>query len=105
MSWPRGRPRPKKVGTGLTEVLEAVNASIIADQNDRIPEPNHPPADWRKGALLNVRNRGDAYVITLYPEEYSDEKPERGLRFTNPGEAQDFISMWYQRENHDPRAR
>ncbi|RQS63848.1 hypothetical protein DID98_02910 [Burkholderia sp. Bp8984] len=68
-------------------------------------EPNQPPADWRKGALLNVRNRGDAYVITLYPEEFDEEHPERSMRFTNLGECQDFVSRWYAAEHHDPRAR
>lgn len=67
--------------------------------------PNQPPADWRKGALLNVRNRGDAYVVTLYPEEFDERYPARALRFTNPGECQDFVSRWYTAEHHDPRAR
>ena len=63
------------------------------------------PSDWRKGALLNVRNYGDAYVVTLYPEELDNERPERSLRFTNVGLCQDFVSNWYARESHDPRAR
>ena len=68
------------------------------------PAPPLPPEDWRKGALLNVRiHRGD-YVITLYPEELDDERPERALRFTNVGECQNFVSSWYSRETPDPRA-
>jgi hypothetical protein len=67
--------------------------------------PTEPPADWRKGQLLNVRNRGDAYVITLYPDEFDERYPERAMRFTNPGECQDFVSRWYAAESHDPRAR
>lgn len=84
------------------EALEAAeNAEFVA-----VPrEPNQPPADWRKGALLNVRNRGEAYVITLYPEEFDDRHPERSMRFTNLGECQDFVSKWYAAEHHDPRAR
>ncbi|CAJ0732836.1 MAG: hypothetical protein C0465_23670 [Ralstonia sp.] len=63
------------------------------------------PADWRKGELLNVRNRGDFYVVTRYPEEYDAEKPNRAVKFTNLGECQNFVSDWYSRQTHDPRAR
>ncbi len=63
------------------------------------------PSGWRKGALLNVRNHGDEYIITLYPEEYDREHPERSIRYTNLGECQDFVSRWYAAEHHDPRAR
>jgi len=99
MAWPKGRPRPRKV-SGLSEpVIEVEEIEMIERA------PNEPPADWRKGALLNVRNYGDAYVVTLYPEESHRDHPERELRFTNPGECQDFVSRWYQREHSDPRAR
>ena len=63
-----------------------------------------PPEDWRKGALLNVRNRGPEFVVTLYPEEYDMERPERALSFTNLTECQNFVSTWYARESADPRA-
>ena len=56
------------------------------------------PSDWHKGQLLNVRNTGADYTITLYPEEYDKRSPERALHFTNPAEAQNFISLWYMRE-------
>lgn len=120
MSWPKGRARPKKVGASgpsdpPAEFADALKheAALSYDAAEEaaahealgLREPNQPPADWRKGALLNVRNRGDAYVITLYPEEFSDEHPERALRFTNLGECQDFVSKWYAAEHHDPRAR
>ncbi|MCA8018085.1 hypothetical protein [Burkholderia metallica] len=105
MSWPKGRPRPKKVGASAAAEQEAIEAAELAEMVDVPREPDQPPADWRKGALLNVRNRGDAYVITLYPEEFSDEHPERAMRFTNLGECQDFVSKWYAAEHHDPRAR
>ena len=105
MSWPKGRPRPKKVGASSTAEQEAIEAAESAEMVEVPCDPNQPPPDWRKGALLNVRNRGDAYVITLYPEEFSDEHPERALRFTNLGECQDFVSKWYAAEHHDPRAR
>jgi hypothetical protein len=66
------------------------------------------PASWTKGQLLNVRNRGEFYVITLLGEE--DEPPLKpapngALRFMNTALCQDFISTWYSRESHDPRAR
>jgi hypothetical protein len=67
--------------------------------------PTEPPRDWIKGQLLNVRNRGDAYVITLHPEEFDERHPERAMRFTNLGECQGFVSRWYAAEHHDPRAR
>lgn len=63
------------------------------------------PSDWRKGALLNVRDYGIEYIVTLYPEEFDAERPERSLHFTNLGKCQDFVSKWYAAEHHDPRAR
>jgi len=56
------------------------------------------PRDWQKGALLNVRNYGHEYIVTLYPEEYDPRSPERSLHFTNPARCQDFVSAWYARE-------
>lgn len=77
-----------------------------AEIEEPVPRaPDEPPADWRKGALLNVRNYGDAYVITLYPEEFDIEHTDRAMRFTNLGECQGFVSRWYAAEHHDPRAR
>lgn len=69
-----------------------------------VEETPKVPADWTLGALLNVRVGGAGAVITLYPEEASYEHPERTLRFSNMGECQDFVSRWYAREHHDPRA-
>lgn len=63
------------------------------------------PSHWSKGALLNVRNRGDYYVITLYPEEEDARHPERAMRFSNTWTCQEFVSKWYAREAPDPRAR
>lgn len=101
MSWPKGRPRPKKVGSAAP-----VELPDDAEQEPIEPrDPSAPPDSWRKGALLNVRNRGDAYVITVYPDEFDPEHPERSMRFTNLGECQDFVSRWYAAEHHDPRAR
>jgi hypothetical protein len=68
------------------------------------PEKLSLPSGWSKGALLNVRNTGAEYRITLYPEEFDPMNPERCLRFTNPAQCQDFISNWYSRQSNDPRA-
>ena len=102
MSWPKGRPRPRKADAPVR-----IDPADVIDGDAEIIEraPNEPPANWRKGALLNVRNYGDAYRITLFGEEYSPEREERALTFTNPGECQDFVSKWYAPEHHDPRAR
>ena len=62
------------------------------------------PSDWSHGALLNVRNGGEYYVVTLFPEEYDWQHPERALKFPNPARCQDFVSKWYARQNFDPRA-
>lgn len=62
------------------------------------------PSGWLKGQLLNVRNNGIDYVVTLFPEEFDPRYPERALKFSNPAKCQDFVSNWYQRENCDPRA-
>lgn len=67
--------------------------------------PGEPPADWRKGALLNVRNHGAEYIVTLHPAEYDPRHDDQCMKFTNVGECQDFVSKWYSRESHDPRAR
>ena len=61
------------------------------------------PADWRPGALLNVRI-GDDYCVTLYPEEYDYQRPERAIRFTNGAVCQNFVSSWICRQHFDPRA-
>jgi hypothetical protein len=63
-----------------------------------------PPEHWTKGQLLNVRNTGNSYTVTQYPEEFDYQRPERALMFANPAELQDFISHWYAREHFDPRA-
>lgn len=105
---PRGRPRknPLPVLSSVTIPAAVPETPVISDvvvQQDSA-EPIYP-ADWRVGMLLNVRNTGADYTITLYPEEFDYRKPERALHFTNPGECQNFVSRWYMRESHDPRAR
>jgi len=86
-------------------IEENGSESWIAIQDPSVPVV---PPSWTKGQLLNVRNRGEFYVLTLLGEE--DEPPLKpapsgALRFTNTPLCQDFISRWYARESHDPRAR
>jgi hypothetical protein len=66
------------------------------------------PVSWTKGQLLNVRNRGEFYVVTLLGEEDDPPlkpAPNGALRFTNTALCQEFVSKWYATEHHDPRAR
>ena len=108
MSWPKGRPRPKKADSKKEEkIIGSEFSQIWIDECVEPIEraPNTPPADWTKGQLLNVRNYGHAYIITAYPEEFQQDKPERAIQFTNPGECQDFVSDWYARESYNPLAR
>jgi hypothetical protein len=62
------------------------------------------PSDWVKGQLLNVRHGGPGYRVTILGEEYDPRSPERCLEFSNGFECQQFVSDWYQRQSHDPRA-
>lgn len=95
-------------GTQASEICPEDETVVIEEVFD-LHDPNCPivivPTHWSKGALLNVRNRGDAYVITLYPEEFDPRHPERALTFPNTWTCQDFVSRWYAREAPDPRAR
>jgi len=53
------------------------------------------PACWHKGQLLNVRNAGSHYNLTLEGEEYDTRYPHRCLQFVNPNDCQNFVSWWY----------
>lgn len=95
------KPMPyKRVKDGT--VVEA-ELSVL---RETFPEPEIrvPPEHWSQGALLNVRNTGADYCVTLFPEEYDRQHPERALRFTNTAECQSFVSRWYSRQSADPRA-
>lgn len=115
-------PRPRDFSpspVGLMSASDGTHADEIRPQfrvatsddppiGDPCIEGSHAwflPAGWIKGQLLNVRNNGSEYVITILGEEFDPRYPERALRFSNPALCQDFISHWYQRENSDPRAR
>lgn len=65
---------------------------------DQTPEERAKAAGWYKGQLLNVRNAGSQYNVTLLGEEYDPRRPERCLQFTNINDAQTFVSMWYSPE-------
>lgn len=69
---------------------------------DQTPEDRAKAAGWSKGQLLNVRNAGSHYNVTLLGEEYDPRYPERCLQFTCINDAQTFISKWYSREPAGP---
>lgn len=77
--------------------------NVTIDEDDSI-QALPIPTGWVKGQLLNVRNAGDTYRVTVLGEEYDYRSPERCLEFTNSWECQQFVSAWYSRESHDPRA-
>jgi len=97
------QPQPDQLMARPSGPLFVVEDSGLKDlDGNRIPPPS-----WTKGQLLNVRNRGE-YVVTLLGEE--DDPPLRpapsgALRFSNTALCQAFVSAWYARESHDPRAR
>jgi hypothetical protein len=100
--------QPRKVRRAAPLVLEELTQ--IADDTGMesempVSEEVETPPDWRKGALLNVRNYGAEYVITLHGEELDERHPERAIRFTNPARCQDWVSAWYAQQYVDPRAR
>ena len=107
---PRGQyQRIRKVPAGAhvattTDPVFADVTDLIGDEELAPVEPQ-PPAFWGRGALLNVRTTGGDYIVTLYPEEYDARSPERAMRFANPALCQNFVSQWYSRQSHDPRAR
>lgn len=113
---PRGIPRFKKVKAGdvIAAVVVMIDGGGGNDQSSdglaalnalMPPAENELPRGWAKGAHLNVRNVGHEYRITLFPEEFDPLQPERCLKFTNTATCQQFVSEWYMRESHDPRAR
>ncbi len=72
------------------------------EQPTQSPEERAQALGWIKGQLLNVRNMGSHYNITLYGEEPDTRHPERSLKFTNPAECQNFVSRWYTPEPGRP---
>lgn len=84
--------------------LDAPMTFPILTDEELAPAEPEPPSFWGRGALLNVRCTGGDYIVTLYPEEYDARSPERAMRFANPALCQNFVSAWYSRQSHDPRA-
>lgn len=82
---------------GSRNVLEVRGdiAPPAAVESDQSPEEKAQAAGWSKGQLLNVRNAGSHYNVTLLGEEFDPYRPERCIRFTNPNDAQNFVSRWY----------
>lgn len=103
---PRGQyPRFKKAAPGaVAAIVQAAPDDVVAEEYAAEPTELSLPRGWAKGAHLNVRNTGTEYRVTLFPEEFDPTQPERCLRFTNTAECQNWVSMWYSRESHDPRA-
>ena len=106
MSQPeKRRPgRPRRVNLALTPVSAAVLEEAIEHAQPETVAGLQVPQDWTLGQLLNVRNTGPDYCVTLYPEEFDPRRPERALRFTNSAQCQEFVSRWYARTAFDPRA-
>ena len=84
--------------------VEVLTERQDAPEVETIDPPPMPPADWPLGALLNVRNAGERYLVTLMPEEWDYRHQERALVFTNVAKCQDFISAWYARTWDGQRA-
>lgn len=70
-------------------------APIPAEDQTLSPEEKATHAGWIKGQLLDVKNMGSHYSITLLGEEYDPTQPHRTLKFTQINDAQDFVSKWY----------
>lgn len=84
--------------------LNAEQAPPGEVEADVSPEEKARAAGWVKGQLLNVRNAGSHYNVTILGEEYDPRSPQRCIQFTNRAECQDFISNWYARESNTPFA-
>ena len=95
---------PQAVEPAIHAVAQLTPPAVSTPEIPNEHDAPAPPADWSRGALLNVRVAGADYVVTLYPEEFDPRHPERALRFGNPALCQDFVSRWYARQHHDPRA-
>jgi len=104
----RGPGRPRKNPPVVTVGIDPAGAgrdstACVTWQDGEIIAVDYGPAalaipeDWNLGALLNVRNNGAEYLVSLYPEEYDPRRPERTLRFSNSADCQNFVSAWYAR--------
>jgi hypothetical protein len=89
---------------GPARVLEgfAQPTAAAPEPSEKTPQERAQALGWCKGQLLNVRNAGSHYNVTLLGEEYDPRHPERCLQFLNPAECQNFVSAWYARESASP---
>lgn len=92
---------------GPARVLEGFATSTPGElpPQEQTPEERAQAAGWHKGQLLNVRNAGSHYNVTLNGEEYDPRHPERCLQFSNSAECQNFVSAWYHNPYAGPGAR
>ena len=102
---------PKCSGWLIYRISTDNNACVKCDYEEALPAEPAPPTErftypecWNKGQLLNLRRSGDTCILTLLEEEYDPQHPERALIFQSPWDAQEFVSWWYSRDSHDPRA-
>ncbi len=93
--------RPPNAEITEEEIRPLLGDSVMLPDGELVATPS----GWHIGALLNVRNYGSEYIITLWPEELSQEQKGRAISFTNPSKCQDFVSKWYARDSHNPLAR
>lgn len=107
----RSLPPRASIGKHLTASDGTQASEIRPDNIIGLAEPERElihfvevPEGWIKGQLLNVRNSGGEYVVTVLGEEFDPRYQMRALKFGNSFDCQTFISKWYSREHHDPRA-
>ena len=106
-------PRKLEQAAGGSTGILSEPEPVFTPAAIEIPLMPEPPEDeaavrvplfWTKGQLLNVRNGGEHYVVTVLGEEFDPRYPERAMKFANSAQCQDFVSRWYQRETYDGRA-
>jgi hypothetical protein len=91
MSPPRSTLRLRRPPDAPPAIEEVPQTASEAEQANSFAHPD----DWRRGQLLNVRNAGSHYNVTLLAEEYDVRYPERCLQFQNSHDCQTFVSWWY----------
>jgi len=102
------RRERRSMGQHPPSTLSTEPPQEVSGQEDAAP-PIQPlahtfPIHWARGQLLNVRNTGSEYVLTLLNEEYDKRHPDRAIFFPNAFECNAFLGWWYSREHADPRA-
>lgn len=88
------------IGTDKSHCVKCDYIQAVAET----PGIHSYPEFWLKGQLLNCRKSGDNYIVTLSSEDFDPQAPERALHFSSSFDAQAFVSWWYNKDYHDPRA-